>query len=192
MILSSTAPMSPDLATQTEQCFNAPLFEIFGSTETLSYASRRLTESEKWIPYQGIQLSSDNNTFYIQGGHLTDKVYLDDQLKIDEDGHFTVLGRSSDMIKIAGKRASLSELNSIINSIDGIEEGIFFQTKTERLGALVVTRLHKKDILRKLKQSIDEVFLPRPLKIVDLIPRNDIGKIAKNKLDQMIKELDVA
>lgn len=192
MILSSTAPMSMDLATQAEQSFNAPLYEIFGSTETLSYASRRLSENDQWLPYPGIQMAERNDAYYVEGGHITNATKLDDQLKIYQDGRFTVTGRSSDMIKIAGKRASLIELNRIINSIDGIDEGIFFQTKTERLGALVVTRLNKKEIIQKLKQSIDEVFLPRPLKIVDLIPRNEIGKIVKNKLNQIIKELDVA
>ncbi len=192
IILSSTAPLSVELAAEAERCFNAPLFEIFGSTETLSYASRRLTENEKWMPYPGVQMTERNGSYFVEGGHLAHAAKLDDHLNIFEDGRFTVEGRSSDMIKIAGKRASLNELNRIINSIDGIDEGIFFQTKSERLGALVVTRLNKKEIVDQLKQSIDEVFLPRPLKIVDLIPRNEIGKIVKNKLDQIIKELDVA
>lgn len=45
-ILSSTAPMDVVLAEQIEQKLHAPVFELFGSTETLSFASRRATLSE--------------------------------------------------------------------------------------------------------------------------------------------------
>ena len=126
MILSSTAPMDPWLAGQIETCFSATLYEIFGSTETLSFASRRLTANESWQPYQGILVFSDDRDYFIQGGHLRQAHLLDDQLAIDDRGFFTIIGRASDLIKIAVKRASLAELNRILNQIDGVEDGIFF------------------------------------------------------------------
>ena len=191
MVLSSTAPMSYALAVQVEHCFRAPLFEIFGSTETLSYASRRLTKNEKWQPYQGINVSLQNNNFIVKGGHLNQAIQLDDQFHIDANGQFTVLGRSTDLIKVAGKRTSLPELNRIINAIAGIDDAVFFQNGTDRVSAFVVTQLSKKDILDELKQSIDEVFLPRPLYRVELLPRNAMGKITHSKLEQLIKEFNI-
>ncbi len=192
MILSSTAPLPGDLAEQIEHGLNAPLFEIFGSTETLSYASRRLTKSRSWQPYRGIALACEKGRFSINGGHLSKPVWSDDYFQINQDGTFTVRGRSSDLIKIAGKRASLTELNRIINSINGVEEAVLFPATGERLGALVVSRLSKKEILYQLKQSIDEVFLPRPITIVKHLPRNEVGKIIKAGLEQMLEERDIA
>ena len=186
MVLSSTAPMDPWLARRIETCFSAPLYEIFGSTETLSFASRRLTANESWQPYQGILVFSEDHDYYIQGGHLRQAHLLDDQLAIDERGFFSITGRASDIVKIAGKRASLAELNRILNQIDGVEDGVFYLGSDERLAALIVGTVPKKTILLELKKYIDDVFLPRPVRLVEELPRNRVGKIIKEKLDGMI------
>ena len=191
ILLSSTAPMSLDLAKRVESLFQVPLWEIFGSTETLSYASRRLLEDEKWQPYAGIQVRSTGNKSIVKGGHLRDTVQLDDQLEVDSRGLFSIQGRSADIIKIAGKRNSLAALNRIINDIEGIEEGIFLPVRRERLAALVVSKLSKTQILQELKQSIDAVFLPRPIYHVERLPRNELGKIVNSQLQQLLKELEL-
>lgn len=191
-VLSSTASMPAGLADLIEQNLGAPLFEIFGSTETMSFASRRPTESQRWQPYRGIRIKAENNHCIVQGGHIARAVRIDDRVKVDPDGCFTLSGRSSDLVKIAGKRASLAELNRVINSIEGVHDGLFYLTECGRLGALVVSRRSKKSILAELRQSIDEVFLPRPFHRIKEIPRNEVGKIVKLKLDRLIRNLDIA
>ncbi len=188
-ILSSTAPMSLELAHQVEDCFNAPLYEIYGSTETLSYASRRITKNPKWRPYPGISITQQATHFTVSGGHLEQPVVLDDQFQIEKNGDFTVIGRSTDLVKVAGKRASLLQLNALLLNIKEIQDGVFFITETERLGALVVSQLSKKQILEALKQSVDPVFLPRPLYFVKQLPRNEVGKLMHSRLDALIKSL---
>lgn len=191
-VLSSTASMPVKLAKSIEARLGVPLMEIFGSTETLSYASRRPTESGKWHPYDGIQVGIDRGLCYVYGGHILAPLQLDDRLDIDRFGCFSLAGRSTDLIKVSGKRASLTELNRLINEVDGVMDGLFYRTDHDRLGALVVSQRSKKNILADLKQSMDEVFLPRPLHRIEKIPRNKVGKIVKLKLDHLIKKLDVA
>ncbi|RLA24939.1 MAG: AMP-dependent synthetase [Gammaproteobacteria bacterium] len=186
-ILSSTAPMDIALAKQIEQQLQAPVFELFGSTETLSFASRRTTNSTKWQPYATIQLTKMQQQFVLQGGHIAKAQVLDDNFSIDGNGLFTLLGRSADLIKIAGKRASLSDLNQRLISINGIEDGVFFPSNNERLSALVVSQLPRHAIIQHLKQSIDEVFLPRAVYSVTALPRNAVGKIIKTELEQLIR-----
>jgi len=182
MVLSSTAPMDAKIAGKIEASFNAPLYEIFGSTETLSFASRRVTANESWLPYQGILAFSDDNACYLRGGHLQQTQKLDDTLSVDEQGFFTVIGRNSDIVKIAGKRASLAELNCILNQIEGVEDGIFYRGQNERLAAMVVSTISQENILAELRKFIDDVFLPRPLYTVAELPRNRVGKIIREKL----------
>lgn len=186
-ILSSTAPMNRGLAEQIESTLQAPVFELFGSTETLSFASRRVTKSEQWQPYDTIRLTEKHPHFILQGGHIAKACILDDNFNIDTKGFFTLLGRSTDLIKIAGKRASLTELNLRLTSIQGIEDGVFFPSKNERLSALVVSQLPRKAIIQNLKQSIDEVFMPRAIYSVSALPRNELGKLIKTELDQLIR-----
>jgi acyl-coenzyme A synthetase/AMP-(fatty) acid ligase len=191
MLLSSTAPLTPALAQQVETTFHAPLYELFGSTETLSFASRRSVTSKLWQTYQGMRLQEQNHHFVINGGHLPNPVKLDDKFLLHDEQLFSVIGRSDDLVKIAGKRASLAELNLILNQIQGIDDGLFFHFRNERLSAIVVSELPKKNILAELKQSIDAVFLPRMIYYVPAVPRNRMGKINKVELQDMIQGLSI-
>ena len=191
-ILSSTAPMEKSLAIQIEQNLHAPLFELFGSTETLSFASRRLSNSNLWQLYDSIHLSQKYQQFILQGGHIAKPQILDDNLQLEGHDCFILLGRSSDTIKIAGKRASLADLNHRLTEITGVEDGIFFPGNNERLFALVVSQLPRQTIIQHLKQSIDEVFMPRAIYSVKAVPRNDMGKIIKTELEQLIRTCQLA
>jgi acyl-coenzyme A synthetase/AMP-(fatty) acid ligase len=52
-----------------------------------------------------------------------------------------------------------------------------------RLAALAVAPgLDESVILEALRQAIDPVFLPRPLKRVDTLPRNETGKLPRAAL----------
>jgi acyl-coenzyme A synthetase/AMP-(fatty) acid ligase len=190
-LLSSTAPMSLSLAQQAEATFNAPLYELFGSTETLSFASRRAVKAQHWQTYAGVCLSAHGDSFVVDGGHLPNPVSLDDRFLLHDERSFSILGRSEDLIKIAGKRASLAELNLILNNIDGIGDGLFVQFKNERLSALVVSELPKKVILAELKKSVDAVFLPRIIHYVAELPRNETGKINKSALTALFQGLSI-
>jgi len=186
-ILSSTAPMSTALAQQIEQSLQAPLFELLGSTETLSFASRQPSQTTQWQAYAGIQLIQHQQQFILQGGHITTPITLDDTFAIQDDGKFSLLGRAGDLIKIAGKRASLHDLNQKLTQINGVDDGLFFHSKNERLSALVVSQLPKKTIIDQLKHVIDPVFLPRAIYPVTALPRNNMGKIRQAELEQLIR-----
>jgi acyl-coenzyme A synthetase/AMP-(fatty) acid ligase len=97
------------------------------------------------------------------------------------------------MLKIAGKRASLGDLNQKLLAIPGVEDGVFIapenlQNERQRLTALVVApTLSKKQILHQLTQSIDAAFLPRPLHFVESLPRNSTGKLPREQLVSFLK-----
>lgn len=179
-IVSSTAAMSAELARRIESGIGTPVREIFGSTETLSFASRRPAEESLWRPYPGAMPMPTNAGARLEARHLPDAIPLQDQLRIEADGRFEVLGRDTDLLKIAGKRASLAELNRRLLEIEGVEDGLFLVEQDERrefrTRAVVVSRLHRQEILAALRASLDEVFVPRTLHYLAEIPRNEVGK----------------
>ena len=94
------------------------------------------------------------------------------------------------MVNVAGKRSSFGYLNAQLNAIPGVIDGAFFlseglsgSTGVARLGAVVVAPgLSAAALTEHLRQRIDPVFLPRPLLMVEQLPRNATGKLPLHTL----------
>jgi acyl-coenzyme A synthetase/AMP-(fatty) acid ligase len=197
-ILCSTASLSETLARQTENVTGTALREIYGSTETLSFASRATAREALWRPYLGASLIQTELPDHAQlvSPHLDGPAPLQDVFRIEADGRFAVLGRSGDMVKIGGKRASLAELNRRLTDIEGVDDGLFFVLEEGRdecrMAALAVSRLDNQAILRGLSPYLDEVFLPRRIHLVAEIPRNEVGKVVKEEVERLLASLKSA
>ncbi|MFC5742413.1 AMP-binding protein [Dyella tabacisoli] len=186
-MVSATAPMPPELACAAEQRFGAPLREIFGSTETCAFATRRTAQNEAWSLYDGVSLHPQPDGTLIEAPQLEQPLTLADIVTLQEGGRcFQLRGRHADMLEIAGKRASLSDLTRRLLAIPGVQDGVVFQLDTadaigvRRIAALVVAPgLDEHGILDALRRSIDPLFLPRPLRRVDTLPRNETGKLPR-------------
>ncbi len=183
-IVSATAPLPHELAARAEGVFDTRVLEIYGFTEAGSIASRRTLEGDVWRLYDDLKISQG----YVQGGHLPEPVPMNDIVEPHGDHRFMLLGRRQDLVNVAGKRASLQDLNHKLNSIEGIEDGVFVMPEetdqgTVRLAALVVApRLSERRILAALGERMDAAFLPRPLHRVEALPRNETGKLPRNAL----------
>ena len=122
------------------------------------------------------------------GGHLDDELKLPDRVEIVSEQEFILIGRPGDMIKIAGKRASLEALTAELLRIPGVRDGVCFLPEADgadgqRVAALAVAPgLKRAAILRALRERVDPAFLPRPLLMVDALPRTATGKLAREGL----------
>lgn len=188
-VLSATAPLSLQLAKEVETQLDAPMVEIYGSTETGALATRRTTQEAEWHTYSGITLQHSQQEVYALAEHFDAPQMLNDTVELLSPSCFRLLGRNSDMINIVGKRNSLAFLNQILISIPGVEDGVFYNheissaDETARLAAFVVApSLTDADITTALRQHIDPVFLPRPLVFVEALPRDSNGKMAASAL----------
>lgn len=194
LMICATAPLPRDLAIQAEAIFGAPLYEIYGSTETGQIASRRTSKTEEWRTLDGISLRQQDETTYVSGGHVAAELVLNDVIELHSETTFLLHGRTSDLINIAGKRTSLASLNHHLNQIEGVLDGVFFMPDetanvTARLTAFVVASgLDAAAILTALRQRIDPVFLPRPLLKVDALPRNATGKLTHASLELLLQQ----
>lgn len=193
-ILSATAPLSAQLAGAIELLCNTTVQEIYGSTETGAIATRATAKEEAWTLLAGYVLQPASNGWQLHAPHFLSPQPITDRLAI-EGSHFRLLGRNSDLIKVAGKRVSLGELNHILLSIEGVDDGVFFlpdegdATLTTRLAAAVVSsRLSNGELLKALRANIDPAFLPRPLLRPARLPRNTTGKLPRQALLQLLDE----
>ena len=194
-ILSATAPLSRELAQEAESRLNAPMMEIYGSTETGQLATRRPTVQSEWETYPGIVLSQERDVSTASGGHLESAQILNDRVELLGSSRFRLLGRHSDMINIVGKRSSLAFLNHLITRLPGVQDGVFCMPESApentagRLAAFVVApELNPNDILAALRLHLDPVFLPRPLVFLDALQRDGNGKIPASVMATLIAE----
>lgn len=188
-IVSATAPLPAALAAAAEARFGCELREFFGSTETCVVARRRTACDEAWTPFPGVRLQPRPGGTDVHAPQLAAPATLADLVELDDAGRFLLRGRDADLLEIAGKRASLGDLTRRLQGVDGVEDGVVFQldpdpaTGVRRLAALAVAPgLDEAGILDALRQGIDPVFLPRPLRRVAALPRNATGKLPRTAL----------
>jgi acyl-coenzyme A synthetase/AMP-(fatty) acid ligase len=205
-MLCATAPLSIELAQAAEARFHAPLYEIYGCTESGQAATRRTSTGPQWQALPGLRLHHDQSGTWVTGGHVEAPVLLGDVIELlDADAQgagatrFELRGRHADMINIAGKRTSLAHLNLQLLAIEGVKDGVFVMPEEEendrrgevtRLAAIVVAPgLRPAQINAALRRSVDAVFLPRPLYFVDALPRNTTGKLTQASLRELLAQL---
>ncbi|HEV3009141.1 MAG TPA: AMP-binding protein [Burkholderiales bacterium] len=191
-VVSSTMPLDPQLARDAERLWNAPIFEIYGSSEAGMIAMRRTATDEAWELCAGVDLSEREGEFWVQGAHIAEPQRIADRLKRRGARQFTLHGRKSNLVKIAGKRTSLEALNAVLVRIEGVHDGVFYLNHgASRLGAVVVAPGRSPRALRAaLRQHIDPAFLPRPLHLVAALPRNETGKLTREALLGLVASLE--
>jgi len=194
LVVCATAPLSAQLAQDVEAGCHAPLIEIYGSTETGQIASRRTTQTAQWQLFPGIKLIVEGDCVRACGGHIETLTAMSDLIEPMTDEHFLLHGRIADLINIAGKRHSLASLNHLLSTIPGVVDGAFYMPDetghdhVTRLAACVVAPgLDAPHLLAALREHIDPVFLPRPLLLVDALPRNSTGKLPRAALQALIQ-----
>jgi len=192
-VVTATAPLPPELAIRAEQRLGCEVREVFGSTETCVIASRRTASSPAFTPYLGVHLQPGPDGCSVHAPQLEAPVVLADFVDVHDDGRFELRGRHGDLLEIAGKRASLGDLTRKLQSIPGVDDAVVFQLDEQgaggvrRIAALAVAPgMDERALLAMLRTMVDPVFLPRPLRCVQTLPRNATGKLPRAELLALI------
>ncbi len=194
LVLSATAPLPFELAVRAEAAFGGALVEIYGCTEAGQVATRRSARERSWHCLDGIELQVGEDGVVAKGAAVQGEALLHDQIEPAGDGRFLLGERSADLVDVAGKRASLAQLNHILCGIPGVQDGVFLSgedngPRVARLMALAVAPgLRKATLVQALRQRIDAAFLPRPLVLVEALPRNALGKLPRAALLDLARE----
>ncbi|MDD2872042.1 MAG: AMP-binding protein [Azoarcus sp.] len=194
LVVSATAPLPAELAQAAEVRLQAPLLEIYGSTETGQIATRRSAQTEQWTLFPDIRLEERDGQTWADGGHIEVAVPMSDVIEQAGNGRFLLRGRNADLINIAGKRTSLGYLNQQLLSVSGVRDGGFHLPDGERdghitrLAAFVVAPgIDPASLRAALRERIDPAFMPRPLIFLDTLPRNATGKLPRDTCEALLR-----
>ncbi|HXN11064.1 MAG TPA: AMP-ligase, partial [Steroidobacteraceae bacterium] len=172
------------------------------STETGQIAVRRTAHEDEWRLWPGVQLELIEERCWVRGGHVEQSTAMSDVLELRGPDRFVLHGRTSDLVNIAGKRSSIAYLNHQLHAIPGVVDGTFYVPaepaasaigRVTRMAALVVApTLDAAAITQALRARIDAAFLPRPLLLVEALPRNETGKLPQQALQALAARMTAA
>ena len=196
-VISATAPLSDAQAQRLEARGNLAVMEIYGSTETGSLAIRRTVEGDLWEPVAGFQIARTDEGPRASAPDLSEPGLLGNEIDLRPDGRFRLLGRTGDMVGIAGKRSNLSALNAILIETPGLLDGVVLRQRGEADDLLVIVAVLDPDsglsvsqaktaIRRQFHDHVDGVFLPRRILFTDRLPRTPTGKINAAAMEQLL------
>ena len=198
LVLSATAPLSPQLAAEAEAKLQGRLIEIYGCTEAGQVAARRTTDGEVWTALGELHLwreqdgdSAGTERFLVDGGHVTEPTPLADILELLDARRFRLLGRANDLIHVAGKRSSLAHLNFHLNRVPGVQDGAFWLPDEVADGVVrpvafvVAPELTAQQVIQGLRERLEAAFVPRRVVLLDELPREGTGKITAATLRRL-------
>jgi acyl-CoA synthetase (AMP-forming)/AMP-acid ligase II len=194
LIFSSGAPLDDATAEKIARlCPEA--FEILGSSETGGIATRRVASGPAWHPLQGVRV------FAGEGGQmLLASPFLEpgsphprpcaDRIEMLGEGNFRHLGRLDDVVKVAGKRVALSDLQARLRAQAGVTDAAVFAVPSSRHGSELRAvasgvELDPAALRQALLQHFDATVVPREIHVVAKLPVMENGKLALSRLREL-------
>jgi D-arabinose 1-dehydrogenase-like Zn-dependent alcohol dehydrogenase len=109
---------------------------------------------------------------------------------LDEEGYLYVLGRSDDVIKIAGHRLSTREVEDILTAHPAVAEaavvGIPDPVRGEVLGIFVVPKMDAKiteeEVAQHIRKTLGPVAVVGRVVILNKLPKTRTGKVMRRDL----------
>lgn len=193
---SSGGPLAPETAAQFAALIGHAPLEIYGSTETGGIAWRTQSETLAWQAMPGIDVRrTDDGALELRSPHLGHDAWhrTDDEIAIDDDARFRLVGRFDRVIKLEGKRVSMVEIEAQLQRHPFVSQCTTTRlegTSRTRIGALVVLSDAGKQALRAdgrvalvktlrrhLAAYFDLVVLPRHWRFREALPYDARGKL---------------
>lgn len=195
IFLSSTAPLFPDVAQEFNTKFNTDIMQLFGSTETGGIAYK-YNDEVLWTPLEDVNLSCNENGELHVSSPFVSKVLYEDGFKetngeiqtfdyVEFHGNkFQLVGRSSQIIKLAGKRYSTVQIEQILEKQANINKAVVYvetNQKSLRGEVLNITLetnsvFSSKEIKQIIKNELSNLKFSIKLQCVDTIKTTAIGK----------------
>jgi 3-hydroxymyristoyl/3-hydroxydecanoyl-(acyl carrier protein) dehydratase len=207
--ISSAAPLQYEDSQNAAKLLHAPILEIYGSSETGALAWRNQTkiEADYWTLLPNITLDETDKGFMVKGPHIAAEYQtLSDNIDYLSANCFQLHGRTDRIVKVEGKRLSLSKMEKCLEQSTWITVARALVVTKKREEVAIVAELNDKgrtlvqqhsqkwlvtQLKELLKASFELVLLPRRWRFVSTLPYNQQGKLPMESLQALFEMAEV-
>jgi acyl-coenzyme A synthetase/AMP-(fatty) acid ligase len=198
-VFCSGAPLPRETATMLRERLGTPVTEILGASETGGVAWRvHDREGPPFQPLPGITVDHDADgrmrvSSPLLAAGLPQPYATDDRITTCAGG-FVHLGRIDDVVKIAGRRVALGDVESRARALAGVDDVAALRVaahdgRGEAIALLVASRIQRPESIRAgLMSWFDPSSLPRRIVCVDALPREPSGKLSRSAALALVGE----
>ncbi len=121
-------------------------------------------------------------------------LYTGDMGRLDEDGYIYIVDRRKEMLLVRGQNVYPREIEEVLYQLPGVAAAAVVARADEKRGEVPVAFLcgteaavlEENQVLAHCRDQLADYKVPREIRIIDEMPRNATGKIAKLELKKMV------
>jgi len=211
LCISAGAPLAPETAQAFCEKFGREIHSFYGASECGGICYVREARpvpgfvGEAMSGVEIEQVDPDNPVSLIRvrsravavgylpepdEGKLGRGIFVPDDLLEKTQGGYRIVGRSSDLINVAGKKVHPAEVEAEILRCPGVRAAIVFGRESERrneeIAACVVAKgLSERELLAHCRARLSSWQVPRRIYFVEAIPVNERGKTSRRELARL-------
>lgn len=201
---SSSGPLNRSDAAYFLKKTGLGIHEIYGSTETGGIATRSISENtDSWKPTDVVSWKLAGKRLAVRSDFTSPEMEKDsdgfcvtgDEAKPDKNNRFLLLGRADGIIKVAGKRVDLQDIQNKILTLPTVRDAAVIALPAPKgresvIAALVACDLAETQLKKMISEKLEPYAMPRRIKIVPSITRTAAGKVDFRRIEKTIlKEL---
>lgn len=201
LAFSSAGPLDPADGQAFSAATGAPLYEIYGSTETGGIASRCRHHGETDLtPFHPVQVDVSGEIGAVTSDFISPdlprdakgRFLLADRLESIDQGRLRLKGRNDGIVKVGGKRVDLELVREAIKRQAGVIDAVVFSLvvdsgRESEIVAVVEGPASAQDLRENLRASLESYAQPRRIKVVANMPMLATGKYDRPALRQLFK-----
>ena len=212
LCISAGAPLTTAVAQQFRQKFGPPIHSFYGASECggICYDSGGRNEVDGFVgqPMKGVVIEMVDpvarasrirvRSAAVGDGYFpeSDEAKLGGGLFMPADllnktaNGWRIVGRTSDVINVAGKKVNPAEVEATLLRFSGVRQAVVFgrasTLRNEEVAACVIASpgVTEAELLESCRRELSGWQVPKRVFIVDTIPVNERGKISRHELAQ--------
>lgn len=173
--------------------------EIYGSTETggIAYRSNK-EQTDRWKVFDVVSWKLNGSRLSVKSDFVSCEMERDengfcmtgDEARKDEENSFILLGRADGIVKVAGKRVDLLDVENKIKTLAGVSDALVVAIPTDKgrknvIAAVVACDITESRLKNLLTNLLESYAVPRRIKIVSSIARTTTGKIDRRRIEKL-------